>query len=186
MKKLLPLALALGLMMPLAHAQKKTEPAKEKPAAAETKPAAAETKKPEKKTKEATADKKKEPSAADKQLMAEAKKVADSLTDAQRAQLLDLLNKGDDKALEAVEGIGAVRAKNIIAKRPYTKVEDVAMVDGIGIATFKNLAATVNPAAKTEKPKTTKEKAPKPETKPAKAKTATDKAAPEKTTPDKK
>lgn len=172
MKKLLPLAIALGLMMPLAHAQKPAETAKEKPAAADTK-------KPEKAAKEAAADKKKEakaaaPSAADKKLMADAKKTAAALTPAQNKKVLEMLNTGDEKTIEAVEGIGDVKAKAIVAKRPYAKVEDVVMVEGIGIETYKNILATVNPAVKEAKPKAgdkatekTKEKTTKPETKPA-------------------
>ena len=170
MKKLIPLAIAFGLMMPLAHAQKKTEAAKEKPAAADAA-------KPEKKAKETAADKKKvtkpeELSDSDKALMADAKKEADALTPAQSTKLLDLVNKGTAKELEAVDGIGEVRAKGIIAKRPFAKAEDVAMVDGIGIETFKNLCASAKGVAKpaVEKPaKATTEKpaTEKPKTKPA-------------------
>lgn len=166
MKTLLPLVLAFGLIMPLAHAQKKTEPAKEKPAATDTK-----------KTEIKQEAKPAELSDADKALLADAKKEADALTPAQRTKLMELLNKGDTKALEAVEGIGEVRAKSIIAKRPYAKAEDAAMVDGIGIETFKNLCASVKPGAKTEKPaaketeKPSKEKTTKPEAKPAKKET---------------
>lgn len=164
MKKLIPLAIAFGLMMPLAHAQKKTEPAKEKPAAADTK-------KTEPKPKEATPDKKKETkpaelSDADKALLADAKKEVDALTPTQQTKLLELLNKGDAKSLQAVDGIGEVRAKSIIAKRPFVKAEDASMVDGVGIETFKNLCATAKgepkpakPAkAATDKPKTEKPK----------------------------
>ena len=157
-------------MMPLAHAQKKTEITKEKTAAADTA-------KPEKKAKETAADKKKvtkpeELSDSDKALMADAKKEADALTPAQSTKLLDLVNKGTAKELEAVDGIGEVRAKGIIAKRPFAKAEDVAMVDGIGIETFKNLCTSVKGGAKpaVEKPaKATTEKpaTEKPKTKPA-------------------
>ena len=155
MKKLLPLILALGIMSALARAQKPAETAKEKPAAADTKKA-------EKKT-EAAADKKKEtkpagPSAADKALMAEAKKIADGLTPAQRTKLLDLLNKGEDKAIEAVDGIGEGKRTAITAKRPFAKVEDRAMADGIGIETYKNIVATEKPEVKTEKPRATDKK----------------------------
>ena len=177
MKSLLPLAIAFGLMMPLAHAQKKTEPAKEKPAAAETK-------KPEPKAKETAADKKKvtkpeELSESDKALLADAKKEADALTPAQHAKLMELLNKGDARALEAVEGIGEVRAKNIIKKRPFAKAEDAAMVDGVGIETFKHICASVKGPAKPEKGTTEKPKAgEKPATKPATKPAATTPAAP--------
>ena len=158
MKTLIPLAIAFGLMIPLAHADKKTEPAKEKPVAADTK-------KPEPKTKEATTDKKKvtkpaELSESDKALLADAKKEADALTPTQHTKLMELLNKGDAKSLEAVDGIGEVRAKNIIAKRPFAKAEDAAMVDGVGIETFKNLCASVKGEAKPAKPVTEKPKAP--------------------------
>ena len=152
MKKLIPFAIAFGLMMPLAHAQKKTETAKDKTTAADTK-------KPEKKAKETTADKKKDTkpedlSESDKALLADAKKEADALTPTQHTKLMELANKGTAKELEAVEGIGEVRAKSIIAKRPFAKAEDVAMVDGVGIETFKNLCTSVKGGAKptTEKP----------------------------------
>ncbi len=152
MKKLIPFAIAFGLMMPLAHAQTKTEATKDKTTAAD--PA-----KPEKKAKATTADKKKEAkpaelSESDKALLADAKKEADALSPAQNTKLLELLNKGTAKELEAVEGIGEVRSKSIIAKRPFAKAEDVAMVDGVGIETFKNLCASVKGGAKptTEKP----------------------------------
>ena len=168
MKKLIPLAIVLGLMMPVVYAQKKTEPAKEKPTATETKQS-------DKKAKESAAEKKTEPkpgelSDSDKELMAAAKKEADALTPAQRTKLMDLLNKGDAGQLEAVEGIGEVRAKNIIAKRPFKKPEDAAMVDGIGIETFKNLVAAAKPAPKTDAKKTEKatEKSAKPGTAPTK------------------
>jgi len=208
MKKLLPLAMAIGLMMPLAHAQKPADAAKEKPAAAatkkatdavdETKKAATkkatdavdETKKAGGKAKDTAAEKKKEakaavPSAADKKLAAEAKKETAKLTPAQNKKVLDLLNTGDEKAIEAVEGIGDVKAKAIVAKRPYAKVEDVVMVEGIGIETYKSILATANPAVKEEKAKATdkksekmKEKTTKPETKPAA--TEKEKATPKK------
>ena len=168
---MLPLAIALGLMMPLAHAQKKTDPAKDKPAAPDTK-------KPAPKAKEAAPDKKKvtkpeELSDSDKALLADAKKEADALTPTQQAKLLELLNKGDAAALEAVEGIGEIRAENIIKKRPFTKAEDAAMVDGIGIETFKNLCASVKGGAKPEKtaPAKPKTEKPKSEEKPEKPKT---------------
>jgi DNA uptake protein ComE-like DNA-binding protein len=168
MKKLLTITLACGLLLPAAYAQKKTDTAKEKPAAAETKPAASGKKK---ETPPA------EVNDPDKELVAAAKKEADALTPTQQAKLMEMLNKADAKTLEAVEGIGEVRAKAIIKKRPFAKAEDAARVDGVGIETFKNLCASVKPAAKTEKPaaketeKPAKEKTTKPETKPAKKET---------------
>ena len=190
MKKLLPFALALSLLTPLAHADKKTEAAKEKPAATEPKPAAAETKpaatatkKTDKKTTEKKPAATTEPSESDKALLADAKKEADALTDAQRTKVMELLNTGDAKALQAVDGIGEVRAKNLIAKRPFAKVEDAAMVDGVGIETFKNLIATATGAPKAEKPKTEKPKTDPKMTEKPKAKTEKPAAKPAKVAP---
>ena len=61
-------------------------------------------------------------------------------------------------ALQAVDGIGEQRAQNLIAKRPYTAVEEAAMVDGIGIGTFKNLVASVKPAPKADSKETDNDK----------------------------
>jgi DNA uptake protein ComE-like DNA-binding protein len=61
---------------------------------------------------------------------------AAKLSEAQQNRLLELLNKGDDAALEAIPGIGAVRAKSIKKARPLKTVEDLIAVEGVGEATY--------------------------------------------------
>ncbi len=174
MNTLLSTILTLGLLVTAAPAQNTTDAVKDKAtesaekkakdsAVKKTKEAAEKTAETaDRKTKEAaaktkeTATKKTKPahlSDADKERVAEAKKEADALTPAQRKKLLGLLNSADAKTLEAVEGIGAGRAKNLIEKRPYAHPEDAVLAEDIGIETFKQLCASVKPAAKTEKTK---------------------------------
>lgn len=65
--------------------------------------------------------------------------VAKTLTDAQKAQLLNLLNEGDDAALMAIPGVGEVRAAAIKKARPFAGVTDVLSVSGIGDGTFAGM-----------------------------------------------
>ncbi|WP_395750637.1 ComEA family DNA-binding protein [Prosthecobacter sp.] len=65
--------------------------------------------------------------------------VAKTMTDAQKAQLLNLLNEGDDAALMDVPGIGEVRAAAIKKARPFAGVTDVLSVSGIGEGTFAGM-----------------------------------------------
>jgi Helix-hairpin-helix motif len=76
-----------------------------------------------------------------------------------------LINKGDDKALEAIPGIGEVKAANIKKARPFKAVDDLIMVDGVGEATFDGIvkwaqegtpAAGAKPAAEPAATKETK------------------------------
>ncbi|MEC8941613.1 MAG: hypothetical protein VYC95_02710, partial [Verrucomicrobiota bacterium] len=53
-------------------------------------------------------------------------------TPAQERELLELLNEGEVKELEAFKGISMRRAEDIREARPYEKVEDVLRVKGIG------------------------------------------------------
>lgn len=153
MKKTILFALSLGLLSPVLHAEPK-KPAAE---AAEMKKAekpAKETKKaaPKADKEKKAADKPGELSESDKALQASAKKQADTLTPTQTTKLLELVNKGDAKALQEINGVGEKRAKNIIAKRPFTNVEDIVMVDDIGEGTFKDIIVF----AKGEQPKEVK------------------------------
>ena len=172
MKKSILLALTLGLFSSLSHAAdktKKTEAAA--PAAAETKKAEKAEKKaepkaekkaeakPEKKAEKKPAAKPGELSDADKELLAGAKKQADTLTASQKSKLLDLVNKGDEKAIQEINGLGEVKAKAIIAKRPFTAVEDVVMVDGIGEGTFGNIITFAKGEQAKEEPKKEEKKA---------------------------
>ena len=49
------------------------------------------------------------------------------------------INSADQKALEALPGIGEAKAKAIIANRPYKTKEDLKKVDGIGDKLYKKL-----------------------------------------------
>ncbi|MDP7105986.1 MAG: DUF2207 domain-containing protein, partial [Roseibacillus sp.] len=55
-----------------------------------------------------------------------------TLTPAQEGELLELLNEGEAKELEAFKGISMRRAEDIREARPYEKVKDVLRVKGIG------------------------------------------------------
>lgn len=77
-------------------------------------------------------------SESDKALVETAKKQAEKLMPAQRTRLLDLVNKGDAKSMQEIDGVGGGKAANVIKDRPYTSVEDIIMVDGIGLKTSSN------------------------------------------------
>jgi DNA uptake protein ComE-like DNA-binding protein len=123
MKKSILLLLATALLPIATAAPEKTgakeTPAKEEKTAKEKKPA--------------------DPAKTNEAILAAAKKQTDTLSSAQKTQLLELLNKGDTKALGEINGIGTKRAATIIAKRPYATVEDLALVDDIGTKTFTNV-----------------------------------------------
>ena len=163
MNKSLLIALGLGLLAPFSMAApkkaatdatpavettdkpkaSKTDPkaaAKTPAPKAETKPAAKpEAPKAEKKPAKKTLDKPGELSESDKELVASAKKKSATLTAAQRTKLLDLANKGDAKSLQEIDGVGETKAKAIIKDRPFTNVEDIIMVDGVGEGTFDKI-----------------------------------------------
>lgn len=124
MKKSIALLFAISLLPFASAAPKKTSDSKETPA------------KEEKATKE---KKSADPAAANAATLAAAKKQTDTLTASQKTKLLELLNKGDTKALQEINGIGEKRATTIIAKRPYSTVEDLALVDDVGEKTFSNV-----------------------------------------------
>lgn len=84
-----------------------------------------------------TAPQKKSPSKPSAKVEA----VAKTLTVQQSDQLLSLLNDGDDAALEAIPGIGEVRAKAIQKIRPLADVTEVVKADGIGEGTFAQMVA---------------------------------------------
>ncbi len=72
---------------------------------------------------------------------AKAQAVAKTLTPLQKTKLLDLLNKGDDKALQSLPGIGEARAKSIVKARPIADPVDLVKVDGIGDAILAEIVA---------------------------------------------
>jgi len=135
MKRVIATVSVLGLSM---FSLLAADPA---PKAGDTKDKAAETS--TKKEKKAD-DKKKEEakpgeSAADKELLAHAAKSSATLTEPQKAKLLDIANTGDDKALEAIPGVGDKKAANIKAARPLKTVDDLILVKGIGEKTFDGI-----------------------------------------------
>lgn len=125
--------------------------------------------------KKVTDKKPEELSDSDKALLAHGEKEAAKLTEPQGKQLLELVNKGDDKALQTIPGVGEAKAGNIKAKRPLKTVADIIMVDGIGEATYDGIIAWVKGGMKAEapaEPATKKAEPKKPEAKePAKKKT---------------
>jgi DNA uptake protein ComE-like DNA-binding protein len=89
--------------------------------------------------------------------------VAKTLTAPQKTQLLTLLNDGDDAALMAIPGVGAVRAAAIKKGRPFADVINVLNVDGIGEGIFAGMveyakAGFTPPAKKAAKAKATPKK----------------------------
>jgi DNA uptake protein ComE-like DNA-binding protein len=76
-------------------------------------------------------------SEGDKALRAHANKA--KLTAAQQTKLLDLVNKGTDKELQTMPGVGEVKATAVKKARPIKSLEDLIMVDGIGETTFDGI-----------------------------------------------
>ena len=141
-----------------------------KPAKEEAKPADKEAKPAAKKTAPRSKQKPEELSDSDKALLAGAKKKVDALTAAQKTKLMDYANTADIKTLSTVDNVGEVKAKAIIAERPFATGEALIMVEGVGEGTFDNILATVTGTAKKaepkkEAPKKEEPKAPKKETK---------------------
>ena len=168
MKKSLIAALSLSLLSQFVLAEPK-KPALEptaKPAAAKPE-AKKEDPKVAKKSVKKTMEKPEELSESDKALVESAKKQSEKLTPAQRTKLLDLVNKGDTKAVQEIDGVGEGKAANIIKDRPYTSVEDIIMVDGIGEGTFEKIIKF----AKGQQPKDEVKPEPKKMVKPAAPKT---------------
>lgn len=141
------LGLLLGPVLVLTAAEKAKAPA-DTPVETTKKPADTTKKKPA----EAKPAEKKtaEPSDADKALMAHAQKLSANLTEAQSKKLLDLLNTGDDKAVQEIPGIGEVKSKAIKKARPYKSVADLIMVEGVGEITFDDIVKWAKEGMKAE------------------------------------
>jgi Helix-hairpin-helix motif len=60
----------------------------------------------------------------------------EALTAKQKVQILKFLNEGSSENLIAVKGIAERRSKAIIGARPFTRVEDLVKLPGIGLTTF--------------------------------------------------
>ncbi len=175
------LALALG---PVAAAD---TPSKTKKAAETAAEKAKET--AEKAVKKAT-DKKSdaktdETTESDKALMAHAAKESAKLTAAQKKDLLELVNKGDDKALQTMPGVGETKAAAIKKARPVKSVEDLIMVDGIGEVTFDGIVKWTADGMKADAPAEKADEKKAEEKKPAPKKPATKEKTEDKPTPKK-
>ncbi|TDU66175.1 helix-hairpin-helix protein [Prosthecobacter fusiformis] len=66
---------------------------------------------------------------------------AKKLTPTEKTKLLELLNKGDDAALQSLPGIGPAKAKGIVKARPFSDPADLVKVNGIGDATLADIVA---------------------------------------------
>jgi len=84
--------------------------------------------------------------------------LAKTLTAGQRTELLGILNKGDDKAVQSLPGLGETRAAAVKKARPFADPIDLLKVDGIGDVTFGEIIAH----AKAGFPEATKPAATKP------------------------
>jgi DNA uptake protein ComE-like DNA-binding protein len=73
--------------------------------------------------------------AADK-IPARIEAIAQMLTPAQRARLLDVLNKGRDESLRSLPGVGETRLAAIKQARPFNDITEVTQVPGIGEGIF--------------------------------------------------
>lgn len=189
MKRVIATASVLGLsILSLLAADPAAKPGTGTPPSA---PTEAPKKEPKKKGEPAEAKKEKEkaepktgePSAADKALTAHAAKESAKLTEPQKAKLLDVVNTGDDKAVQDIPGVGAVKAANIKKARPLKTVDDLILVDGIGKVTFDGIVKWAEGDFKVAEEKAAPKKEPKA---PKEAKKEEGKTAPAPVAPKKK
>ncbi|SKA97110.1 DNA uptake protein ComE [Prosthecobacter debontii] len=85
----------------------------------------------------------------------EVEAAAKTLTPTQKTKLMEILNKGDDAALQSLPGIGETRAKAVVKGRPFAEPLDLLKVEGIGDATFARIVSH----AKADFPEKAKKKA---------------------------
>lgn len=85
-------------------------------------------------------DSKKESAKAPTATAAE-KKIAADLTTTQKSKLLTMLNDGTAKELVSIDGIAKVRSAAIVEARPFKKIEEIALVKGIGKVTFTKIVS---------------------------------------------
>ena len=71
----------------------------------------------------------------------EAMAIVKALTPSQKTKLMDLINAGNDEALQSLPGIGPAKAKAIAKARPFASPVDLVKVDGIGDATLAEIVA---------------------------------------------
>ncbi len=103
--------------------------------------------------------KKKATASAPDEASAKAQAIAKTLTPSQETKLMEILNKGDDKSLQALPGIGETRAAAVKKARPLKEPVDLVKIDGIAEGTFAEIVAH----AKAGFPETAKPEAKKPE-----------------------
>lgn len=115
------------------------------------------------------AAKKKATAAAPDEASAKAQALAKTLTPSQESKLMEILNKGDDKALQSLPGIGETRAAAVKKARPLKEPVDLVKIDGIAEGVFGDIIAH----AKAGFPEATKPEAPAKPKSTAKKKTAT-------------
>ncbi len=89
----------------------------------------------------------KKPAAAEKKeggedkASAKSEALAKTLTPTQKSKLMDILNDGDDKAVQSLPGIGESIAAAVKKARPLKEPVDILKVEGIGDATFAKIVA---------------------------------------------
>lgn len=115
------------------------------------------------------ASKKKATAVAPDEALAKAQALAKTLTPSQETKLLEIINKGDDKSLQSLPGIGETRAVAVKKARPLKEPVDLMKIDGIGEGVFADIVAH----AKAGFPEATKPEAPAKPKSSAKKKTAT-------------
>lgn len=90
-------------------------------------------------TKKKSTTKSKDPVAETAKPSAKVAAIAKTLTPTQNTKLLDLLNEGDDRALQSIPGVGKTRAAAIKKARPFADVTDVVGVEGVGEVTLAEM-----------------------------------------------
>ena len=85
-------------------------------------------------------DSKAKPSHASREQREAKEQVAD-LTTTQKSKMLILLNEGDTERLAMIKGISTTRASAIEKARPFSSIDEVVLVRGIGESTFGEVIA---------------------------------------------
>ena len=70
-----------------------------------------------------------------------AEQAAKKLTPTQKSKMLVLLNDGATNELEAIRGIGKIRATRLTKARPFKSIAQLINVKGIGDAVYSDLLA---------------------------------------------
>ena len=129
--RILSVALMLAIGSP-SFAAEKASSKKKSPAAESSKKASGET--------------------SEKKISAASQKAADSLTSAESSKLLEIINKGEDKELTSLPGIGSTRAAALRKARPLKTATDLLSVEGIGETSFAQIVAHAKAGFPAESP----------------------------------